>query len=106
MRNERETLSPMGPHNPRVTRECETYAFARDTREIRHEPKWNSLPSLSFSVTCGRLVAATTLPPDVWLSFHTARNGFVRSDEPEHTGRVRANYREPKHDLLGQFISW
>jgi len=103
----RETLSPRGSHNPRVARERETYAPARGTREIRHEPKWNSLPSFSlffsfsFSLAPGSLVAAT-FPPDIWLSFQTVRNGFVRSDEPEHTGRVRANYRELKHDLPGQ----
>lgn len=115
MRNARKRSLPypMRQYNSRDL--SETYARVR-----HHEPKWNSLDPLSPSHThtytlsfClisylalarSHLVAAT-LPPDVWLSFCTVRSGFVRSDEPERTGRVRANYREPKHGLPGQFIS-
>jgi len=70
--------------------------------EIRRGPKWNSLSlslSLSLSRPAGRLLAAATFLLDVWLSFRTARNGFVCPDEAERSERVRANYRASRNTI-------
>lgn len=93
--------------NVKRTRRRERYAREREVFAMNPNGILSPLYlSLSlFLSPFGRLVAAATLPPDVWLSFWTVRNGFVRWDEPEPTKRVRANYFESKHDLPEQFIS-
>lgn len=70
MRNDRKRSlpNPTRPHNPHVTRERETYE--RDTREreigdIRHEPKWNSLPPFSLSLSLS--LAPVCLPLSLTL---------------------------------------
>jgi len=55
--------------------------------------------SLSLSRPAGRLLAAATFLLDVWLSFRTARNGFVCPDEAERSERVRANYRASRNTI-------